>query len=100
VDIVTFIADKGKRDVGPTLHSGGLVLPLRGAKLEDVVVDVEGKGNVEIVRANRRVGALCLGSFEVEEADLVPEQGTDVTLKRGKAVGGRVREAVDTYALS
>jgi len=72
VNIVTFVAYEGERDIGPTLRGSGLVLPLRGAKLEDVVVDVEWEGNVEIVRANRRVWALCLGGFEVEEADLVP----------------------------
>jgi hypothetical protein len=43
---------------------------------------------------------LGFGSLEVEEADLVPEEGADVALKRGEAAGRRVRKTVDPYALS
>jgi hypothetical protein len=90
MNIVTFVSNEGERDVSPTLRGGGLMLPFWSAKFEDVVVDVEGKRDVKVVGADGRVGALCLGSFEVKETDLIPKEGANVALKRGETVGRRV----------
>lgn len=99
VHLVALVADEGQRGVGPTGDGGRLVLPFGSAELEDVVVDVEGEGDVEVVGADGGVRALCFGGFEVQEADLVPEEGADVALEGGEGVCRRVREAVDANAL-
>lgn len=48
------------------------MLPLGAAEFEDVVVDVEGQGDVEVVCADRGVRPLCFCRLEVEKTDLVP----------------------------
>jgi hypothetical protein len=60
-----------------------MLLPFWGAEFEHVVVDVEGQRDVEVVGADRGCGALGFGGFEVQEADLVPEEGADVALEGG-----------------
>jgi hypothetical protein len=43
--------------------------------------------------------ALCFGSFEVKEADLIPEQRSDVPLQRCETGCGAVTETMYAYAL-
>lgn len=86
MDFVAFVADETKCCVSPAIGGGGVLFPLGAAEFEDVVVDVEGEGDVEVVRADGGVRALCFGGFEVEEADLVPEEGADVALEGRQAV--------------
>jgi len=46
------------------------------------------------------MGALCFCCFEVQEADLVPEEGADVALDGSEIMGGVMGYSVDAYALS
>lgn len=99
VDFVALISNKREGCIGPAVHGAGLLLPARTTKLEDVVIDVQGKRDVEVVRPNGRVWALCLCGFEVQEADLVPQERANVSLERCQAVCGAVAEAVDADTL-
>jgi hypothetical protein len=60
---------------------------LGAAEFKNVVVDGEGECDIEVVGADGRVGALGFGGFEVQKAYLVPEEGADVALEGGEAVG-------------
>lgn len=99
VDFVAFVADEGEGGVGPAVDVRGLVLPFGAAEFEDVVVDVEGEGDVEIVGPDRGVRALGFCRLEVEEADLVPEERADLTLEGCQTVCGAMAQTVDANAL-
>lgn len=99
VDLIALVADEGEGNVCPAVDGGWVLLPLRTAELKDIVIHIKRQGDVDIVRSNRRMWALRFGCLEVEEAYLIPEQGSDVTLQRRKADRRAVAEAMDANAL-
>jgi hypothetical protein len=86
MNLIAFVSNQRKRHIGPALHRRGLVLPSCAPDFEDVVIHIQGKGYVEIVRTNGWVWALCFCGFEIQEADLVPEERPHVTLERCEGV--------------
>lgn len=100
MEFIAFVADEREGYICPSLDRRRVVLPFRAPKLENVVVYIQRQCNVEVIRADGRMWSLGLGSLEVQEADLVPEERPNVTLKRCEAARRRVAKAVDTNALS
>lgn len=99
VDFIALVADETQCYICPAVLVTRDLLPAGRSKFECIVVNVEGKGDVEVVSADGWMRTLCFGGLEVEEADLVPEQRSHVTLQGRQTVGRRVRKAVDSYAL-
>ena len=85
VEFIAFVSDQRESDICPALRGCWCMLPLGCAKLKYIVVDIEREGDIKIVRADRRMWALRFCSLEVEEAYLMPEKGSDVTLQWRKA---------------
>ena len=57
-----------------------MLLPFWTAELKDVVIYIQRESDVKIVRPDGGVGSLRFRCLEVQEADLVPQEGSNVSL--------------------